>query len=280
MADVQWIKLATYIFDNRKIKQIERMPEGDSIIVVWFKLLCLAGTCNNNGMIYLTEEIPYTEEMLATEFNMQNRIMTLKLALKTFIQFGMIQIIDDIFYISSWEKYQNVNGLEKIREQNRIRKQKQREKEKLLECHVTSHDNVTHCHATDKELDKDKDKEVDIKNNKYMCAFEELWNVYPRKKEKAKAYKCYQARLNDGYSEIELLNATKAYDNECKKNKTEEKFIKLAATFLGPNTPFLDYIRTEVTNSAKGNGSDKANESDPCDIFSLVQRGKQNMPDM
>lgn len=117
-------------------------------------------------------------------------------------------------------------------------------------------------------------------NNTYMCAFEELWSVYPRKKEKAKAYKCYQARLKDGYSEQNLISATKAYADECRKRKTEEKFIKLAATFLGPNTPFLDYIRTEVIDSAKGNGSGKANESDSCDIFSLVKRGKQNMPDM
>jgi predicted phage replisome organizer len=111
MADVQWIKIATQIFDNRKIKQIEKMPEGDAIIVVWFKLLCLAGTSNKNGMIFFTDEIPYTEEMLATEFGMeqQQRFNVLRLALNTFERFKMIEIIDNIFYISSWEKYQNID---------------------------------------------------------------------------------------------------------------------------------------------------------------------------
>lgn len=69
MADVKWIKIVTDIFDNRKIKQIERLPEADSIIVIWFKLLCLAGDINENGLIIITKDIPYTDEMLANEFN-------------------------------------------------------------------------------------------------------------------------------------------------------------------------------------------------------------------
>lgn len=160
MADVKWIRLATEVFDNRKIKQIEKMPDGDSIIVIWFKLLCLAGNINAGGMIYFTSEIPYTEEMLATEFNIPiQKLQTLKLALLTFQNFHMIEIIDNVFYISSWEKYQNIEGLEKIREQNRIRKQKERNR-KSIECHVTVTEEVAQCHATDKEIDKDIDKNI------------------------------------------------------------------------------------------------------------------------
>ena len=160
MADVKWIKLATNIFDNRKIKQIETLPESDAIIVMWIKLLCLAGSINDNGCIYFTKEIPYTEQMLSTQFNMP--LTTVQLAIQTFEQFGMVEVIDNIMMISNWEKYQNIDGLEKIREQNRIRKQNQRlrEKETKLLGHVT----VTQSHATDidKELDIDKKEE---KNN-------------------------------------------------------------------------------------------------------------------
>lgn len=172
MADVKWIKIATEVFDNRKIKQIERMPEGDAIIVIWFKLLCLAGTCNKNGMIYLTEEIPYTEEMLATEFGMEQpqRFNVLKLALRTFEQFKMIEIIDNVFYISSWEKYQNTQALEKIREQTRLRVAKHRDTQKQISCNVTVTENVTQCNAIDidKDIDKEIDKEIDkdIKHKK------------------------------------------------------------------------------------------------------------------
>ena len=164
MGDVKWIRLATQIFDNRKIKQIEKMPDGDSIIVIWFKLLCLAGNVNNCGMISFTSELPYTEDMLATEFNIpQQKLQTLKLALITFQNFGMIEIIDNVFYISSWEKYQNVEGLEKIREQTKNRVAKHRENQKSLVCNVTSNANVTQCNAIELELEEDKEIDINIK---------------------------------------------------------------------------------------------------------------------
>ena len=119
MGEIKWIKVVTDMFDNRKIKQIETLPDGDAIIVVWMKLLCLAGNINEQGMIYFTKEIPYTEEMMATEFN--RPINTIRLALKTFKEFEMIEIIDDIICISNWEKYQNVESMDKIREQTRLR---------------------------------------------------------------------------------------------------------------------------------------------------------------
>lgn len=81
-----------------------------------------------------------------------------------------------------------------------------------------------------------------LKDKTYTCAFEALWKAYPRKKEKAGAYKCYKARLADGFSEDELETAVKRYADECQRQKTEQKYIKLAATFLGPSTPFMDYL--------------------------------------
>lgn len=93
----------------------------------------------------------------------------------------------------------------------------------------------------DNDNEYDSDNENDIKN-KYSCAFEALWAAYPRKKEKANAYKCYKARLADGFSEDELMTAVKRYADECKARGTEARYIKLGSTFLGPNTPFQDYI--------------------------------------
>lgn len=165
MADVKWIKLATNIFDNRKIRMIESMPDGDAIIVMWVKLLCLAGNINDSGMIYFTKELPYTDQMLSTQFNMQ--LTTVQLALKTFEQFGMIEVIDNILHISNWEKYQSVDRLSEIREYNRIAKQKSRAKQKLLQENNDVNDmsmTSQRCHDTD--IDIDKDEEKDKKNKK------------------------------------------------------------------------------------------------------------------
>lgn len=129
MSNVQWIKLSTEVFDNRKIRQIEAMPEGDAILVIWFKLLVLAGKTNDFGMVYFTEDIPYTEEMLATEFGKPLNVV--RLALNTFLKFGMIEIIDDVLRLSGWKKYQSVDKLEQIRQKNRERQKRYRERQKL-----------------------------------------------------------------------------------------------------------------------------------------------------
>ena len=168
MADVKWIKIAINMFDNRKIRQIETMPDGDSLLLIWVKLLCLAGNVNDGGYIYLTKEIPYTDEMLATQFN--KPITTIRLALKTFEQFGMIEVINNIIFLSSWEKYQNTDKLAEIRAQTRARVAKHREKQKLLEAgqddsesNVTCNVTVTQGNALDIDIEEDKD--IDKKKN-------------------------------------------------------------------------------------------------------------------
>ena len=156
MADVKWIKIAVDIFDNRKIKQIETMPDGESLLIIWFKLLCLAGNVNDGGLIYLTKEIPYTEEMLATQFN--KPLANVRLALKTFEAFGMVEIINNIIYLSSWEKYQNTDRLAEIREKDRERKRKKRAEKRLV---LDSPQSVRGQSVDSPHIDIDKDIDID-----------------------------------------------------------------------------------------------------------------------
>lgn len=170
MADVKWIKIAVDMFDNRKIKQIGSMPEGDSLLLMWVQLLCLAGNVNDGGFIYLTKEIPYTDEMLATQFN--KPISTVRLALKTFEQFGMIEIINNMIFLSSWEKYQSIDRLATIREKDRERKRRKREAEKLLpqnstEIPRTSMDVPRIDIEGDIDIDKDKNKSISKKSPRH-----------------------------------------------------------------------------------------------------------------
>ena len=164
MADVKWIKITTDIFSDEKILLIEQMPDADSLLVIWFKLLCMAGKENNYGVFMMRNRMPYTDEMLATIF--RRPLNTVRLAMSTFEAFGMIEIEDDIICIPNWEKHQNIDGLEKVREQNRIRKQKQRERQKelLLEDKYTGHVMSRDGHATDKNR-IDKNRLEEEKNN-------------------------------------------------------------------------------------------------------------------
>ena len=176
MADVKWIKIAVDMFDNRKIKQIGSMPEGDSLLLMWVQLLCLAGNVNDGGFIYLTKEIPYTDEMLATQFN--KPISTVRLALKTFEQFGMIEIINNMIFLSNWEKYQSIDRLTAIREKDRERKRRKREAEKLLPQNSTEIPRTSmDVPRIDIDIDKDKNKNKSISKKSPRHKHGEYQNV-------------------------------------------------------------------------------------------------------
>ena len=163
MSDVKWIKITTNMFDDEKIKLIEAMPDADTILVIWVKLLVQAGKTNASGYIFLNENIPYTDEMLATLFN--KPLNTIRFALETFKKFGMVEMDENGIYINNWEKHQNIEGLEKIREQTRQRVQKHREQKKLKDA---SNDTETLRNAPEVELESDQNREEKIKYAEYV----------------------------------------------------------------------------------------------------------------
>ena len=158
MADVKWIKITTDIFDDEKILLIESLPDSYAIITVWFKLLCLAGKQNNSG-VFMMGKIAYTDKMLATIFRMKETTVTM--ALNTFEQFGMIEIIDGVITIPNWGKHQNLDQLENKKEYMRNYMKGYREKQKALTtgkplCKTNSKSNVSQA---DKELERDLEEE-------------------------------------------------------------------------------------------------------------------------
>lgn len=158
MAEVKWVKLTTDMFDNRKIKHLRRLPEGNSIVLIWVMLLTMAGRCNSGGMIFLTENIPYTAKMLADELDFEESTVTL--ALKALEQLDMIVTDDGFFSIAGWEEYQNTDRLSEIREYNRLAKQKSRAKQKSLQDVNDKSMTSQCCHDTEEEREGDKEKEI------------------------------------------------------------------------------------------------------------------------
>ena len=129
MAEVKWIKIVTDVFDDEKTLIIETLPDADSIIVIWFKLLCLAGKQNNSG-VFLMGRMPYTDEMFATVF--RRPLNTVRLALKTFEEFGMIEIINDTVTIPNWDKHQSLDAYEKKKERDRLYQAERRAAQKQI----------------------------------------------------------------------------------------------------------------------------------------------------
>ena len=160
MAEVKWIKLTTDMFDNRKIRHLRRLPEGNNIVLIWVMLLTMAGRCNSGGMIFLTENIPYTPKMLADELDFEENTVTL--ALKALEQLDMIVTDNGVFAIAGWEEYQNTDRLAEIREYNRLAKQRSREKKKLLSDVNDMSMTSQCCHDTEEEIEEEKEEEKEF----------------------------------------------------------------------------------------------------------------------
>ena len=164
MADVKWIKLTTDMFDNRKIKHLRRLPEGNNIVLIWVMLLTMAGRCNSSGMIFLTENIPYTPKMLADELDFEEN--TVLLALQALEQLNMVITNHGFFSIAGWEEYQNIEGMDKIRESKRLAQARWRAKQKELPASSTVDSTRYLVDDAEEDIDKDKDKELDIDKEK------------------------------------------------------------------------------------------------------------------
>lgn len=245
MADVKWIKIVTDIFDDEKILLIESLPGADSIVVIWFKLLCLAGKNNNSGVFMLNDRIAYTDEMLATIF--RREINTVRLALSTFEQFGMIEVINNIITIPNWSKHQSLDQLESKKEYMREYMQGYREKQKQIvdgktSCKTNSKTNSkAYVSSLDKDIEKEEEKEKDIKDivEKEPTALPivkeivDYLNLKAGTKYKAnsdKTRKSIEARMNEGYTVEDFKTVI---------NKKTKEWLKTdMSKYLRPETLF------------------------------------------
>lgn len=245
MADVKWIKITTDIFDDEKILLIESLPDPYAIITCWFKLLCLAGKQNNSG-VFMMGRIAYTDKMLATIFRMNEA--TVKMALNTFEQFGMVEIVDGVITIPNWNKHQSLDAYEKKKAYDRRYRMEQREKQRLLAAQ--NNDIRTASRTTvgvpDKEEEKEEDKDIDKKNSASHqpskadvdAFFESIWELYPVKKGKAQVSASKRKALYEiGFDKME--QAIKRYLEELKKDSSWRK-PQNGSTFF--NSGYVDYL--------------------------------------
>ena len=254
MAEVKWIKLTSDLFDNRKIKQIRKMPDGDALIVIWFQVLCLAGNQGSKGLVYFSEDIPYNDEMLAVEFD--RNINTIRLALNTFIKFGMIEIVNDFILVSNWEKYQSAEKIENIREYNREQKRLQRSKQKQLVNEISQgqcQGHVKDCQDTDIYLPSNSSSLV--LNDIYKDVIDYLNHKAEKNFKLVESNKKHiNARIKEGFK---LDDFKKVIDNKVTEWKNDDKMNQ----YLRPETLFSSKFQSYLNSEAKVNFNGKRKES-------------------
>ena len=224
------------------------MPDADSIIVIWFKLLCLSGKQNNKGVFMLNDKIAYTEEMLGAIF--RRPLNTVRLALKTFESYGMIEIIDNVITIPNWEKHQNLDSLEKKREYDKQYQSNKRMQQKLLieeknrnNIVRASYDSQTTVVPLEKELEEDidieekenpKEKENNTRTSSASCDafFDSFWKSYPKKKGKDKCLRWFKTHKVTEELLEEMLQAIEEQKKSNDWQKENGQFIPYPYTWL------------------------------------------------
>ena len=245
MAEVKWIKLMVGMFDGMSFKRIKRARIGgekfrDKLTAIWFELLDLAGKCNHNGAFIEPNGRPFTNIAdLAAMIDRDEE--ELQLCMNFFVNEGMVTYVDDVYMLTNWGEYQNVDGLEKIREQTRKRVQnhRQRKKEALLqapECNVTCNVTLTHGNETDKDkeidIDKDIDNSVCIENAlTQLETLHKTWNFPFPVYEALMQWVVYKAERGEPYSD-KTLNTLLKLVNKYVQAYSAREVINLVETCM------------------------------------------------
>ena len=278
MADVKWIKICTDIFDDEKILMIESLPSADTIIVIWFKLLTFAGKQNNEGVFLMNNRIAYTDEMLAQIF--RRDINVVRLALNTFEQFGMIEIIDGVVAIPNWNKHQTLDAYEKKKERDRIYQAERRANQRALI--EKSSDKSSDSQASESsdvaisDQDKEKEEEIDKKKKKNSASdnaqkvsmeeiesfFKSIWSLYPNKKGKG--------QVSDSKKKIlfkigidEMTRAIQRYISDLQNEPWRKP--QNGSTFF--NSGYADYLDENYTQEKVNTGVQSGNNQDDLDEY-------------
>ena len=246
MAKIKWIKLDLGMSDDEKMKIIDSMPNRDTVHYLWIRLLIQAGKTNAAGKIFLNKNIPYTKEMLSIIFN--RPIELIEFALKILEDLKMIDIDENnIINISNWDKHQNVESMDKIREQTRKRVEKYRAKNKTNRSETAdeNNDQIDDCGNTvkiDLEENSDDTDQYDLEES---------------------SDNTFEYDLDDNYDNTFEQNLEKECNNfsnvtVTKQNKTEkEKEKKKKETERSKETENETYKETE---SRKGSNNEIENK--------------------
>ena len=162
MSELKWIKIVTDIFESPKISLIDSEKDCDKILVVWFKLLCLAGKINNSGVIAIANK-PLTKEMIASAIHRNPKIVEKSLSI--FIEYNMVDVANGTYSICNWAKHQSADRIEKENERQKVYMQDYRKKQKGITSNLcnpnSNHNSKPNVRGADIDIEEEKEKELD-----------------------------------------------------------------------------------------------------------------------
>lgn len=245
MSEVKWIKIATDIFNDEKILLIEKIPGGDSILVIWLKLLTMAGKHNNSGVLMMNDCIAYTDEMLATIF--RRDLNTVRMALSIFEQYGMVEIIEGVITIPNWSKHQTLDKIEKRNEYQKEYMKEYRAKQKQLACNTNVSKSVSpNSKPNVSNLEEELEGEEELDKKRYIVEIVAYLNhvAGTSYRDSSKTtIKHINARLKEGYTVDDFKQVIDKKCFEWLKDKEWAKYLRPETLF---GTKFESYLNQQI----------------------------------
>lgn len=129
MRKLQWLKTKVGLFSDPRMIYLLNQPNGDSYIVLWFFLKDMAGTVNDGGRVYVSEQQVLTPQLIAKCLHRR----------RPFIEKGLhvleqLQLIErdtqGLITITIWDEIQDFQRNEICREQTKERVRRYRERQR------------------------------------------------------------------------------------------------------------------------------------------------------
>ncbi|MGN0805373.1 MAG: phage replisome organizer N-terminal domain-containing protein [Candidatus Coproplasma sp.] len=149
-----WLKLKDDFFDEKYIKALRRLPQGDSLVIVYLKMQLKS--LKTEGIIKYEGILPDCIEELAMVLDEDENIV--KLAVEALIRFGAVERWEnDTLYMSALQNLigSETQGAERVRRHRALKAQER----KALQCNG----NVTECNI---DIDIEKDKDIEIRGKR------------------------------------------------------------------------------------------------------------------
>lgn len=260
MADgVKWIKFMIGCTDGSSFKRMRNAKIGgvdyrDKLEAIWFELLDFAGMCNHGGAFIDDREIPYSNIAdIATQISRTEE--ELELCMQFYINTGMVEIIDNIYMLSNWSKYQNNDYLTDKREYDRIKQQEYRARQKAIIENQKQVQQLPTTFDENNEKNENEEKNVknvndlsmtNVKNSSYSISISYIYNNikemynkcgYNTKLHKTNTIKklttiCNNKDKKKRLHPLLVLMSYGVYLAECRDSHKGTDFVKQSDTFL------------------------------------------------
>ena len=129
---LQWIKLDINISEDDKIMEILEHDDGYSFCWLWINMICLSMKSPIPGFLLKSIDRPYNAKALSHKLRIP--VSTVERGCQIFLQLQMICINNDVIEIINFEKWQNVESINRQREISRAssKRYRDRQRQRLL----------------------------------------------------------------------------------------------------------------------------------------------------